>query len=137
MGTEYRFYDYIDADGDGSNVIKNWLNGEAKNAKAGFTLILGNLEASPPPGAQGSFWKKPYAKFMKREWDCFWELRKEVSNVQYRLLCQMINRDVYLVAFGIHKGQNYTTTVSPQTASNRVAQMIENPTRYGREHEYN
>jgi hypothetical protein len=44
---------------------------------------------------------------------------------------------MFLVAHGIHKGQNFITDVSPQTALNRVDQMKNNPGKYRREHEYN
>ncbi|MBN1176652.1 MAG: hypothetical protein JXA51_03120 [Dehalococcoidales bacterium] len=137
MDKEYTFYDYIDADGDGSNVIKEWLNGEAKVAKAYFTQIISHLEVSSPPRTKDTLWKKPYAKYMKHEWAGFWELRKEYRNIQYRILGQMIHRNVYLVAYGIHKDQNFITDVTPQTASARVSQMKSNPTKYGRTHEYN
>ena len=136
MGTEYTFYDYINADGDGTNVIKSWLNGDGKDAKAYFMVKIGHLEASPPPGVTDSVWKDPYTKTMKGKWGGFIELRK-TGGVQYRLIVQMRGRSVYLVACGIHKGQNYKINVSPQTASRRVEQMIDNPTRYRREHEYN
>ena len=136
MGSEYTFYDYIDADGDGSNVIKSWLNGDGKDAKVYFTMIIGQLEASPPPRTADSVWGEPYTKLMKDDWDGFIELRK-TGGVQYRLLAQMQGRSIFLVACGIHKGQKYITDVSPQTASRRVEQMIDNPTRYRREHEYN
>ncbi|MFC1845793.1 hypothetical protein ACFLYM_00060 [Chloroflexota bacterium] len=56
MGNEFTFYDYIDADGSGSNIIWDWLNGDAKEAKAPFNLIIGYLEASPPAGSQDSVW---------------------------------------------------------------------------------
>ena len=135
MGSEYTFYDYVDADGDGSNVIKSWLNGDGKDAKAYFTMIIGNLGASPLSGVTDSVWKDPYTKTMKGEWDGFIELRK-TGSVQYRILAQMRGRSIYLVACGSHKG-HYKTDVSPQTASRRVAQMIDNPTRYRREHEHN
>jgi len=135
MGAEYTFYDYVNADGDGTNVIKRWLNGDGKDAKAHFTMIIKNLEASPPPRTADSVWGEPFTKPMKGDWDGFIELRK-TGSVQYRLLGQKQDRSVYLVAYGIHKGQNYITDVSPQTASRRVKQMIDNPTRYRREHEY-
>ena len=136
MGSEFTFYDYIDADGGGDNVIKNWLNGDGKDAKAYFTTMIGNLEASPPPGVTDSVWGYPYTKVMKGRWKGFIELRK-AGSVQYRLLAQMIDRSVFLVACGIHKGKNYTTDVTPRTALSRVTQMINNPARYRREHEYN
>jgi hypothetical protein len=129
MGREYTFYDYIDADGGGSNVIKNWLNGPGKDAKAHFTNIMPYLESLPPP------WMNKYTTLMRGEWDGFIELRK-TGRVQYRLLGQMIGRDIYLVACGTHKDQYYTTDVTPQTALTRVSQMINNPAKYRRKHEY-
>ncbi|MBF8264658.1 MAG: hypothetical protein HW384_522 [Dehalococcoidia bacterium] len=135
MGSEFTFYDYIDA--NGVNVIRNWLNGDGKPAKMFFTTIIGQLEASPPPGGKDSVWKHPYTWPMKGEWDGFFELRKEASGVQYRLLGQIRNRVVFLVAYGIHKDQYYNTDVTSQTARNRVNQMEDNPAKYRREHGYN
>ena len=57
MGREFTFYDYIDA--NGVNVIRDWLNGDGKPAKAYFTVIIGQLEASPPPGGKDSVWRLP------------------------------------------------------------------------------
>lgn len=135
MGSEFIFYDYVDADGDGSNVIKCWVNGEAKSAKSFFLMVITTLAASSPPRANGTFWTPKYAKMMKGEWRGFWELRK-TGSVQYRLLARIVGRNVFLVACGIHKGQNYTTDVSPQKALVRVHQMQTNPAKYRREHEY-
>ncbi len=136
MGSEYTFYDYIDADGGGANVIKSWLNGDGKDAKAYFMVLIGNLEASPPPGVTDSVWRYPYTKTMKGQWRGFIELRK-TGSVQYRLLSKMQDRSVNLVACGVHRGNNYQTDVTPGTASIRVSQMIGNPAKYRREHEYN
>jgi hypothetical protein len=139
MGSEFTVYDYIDADGDGANVIRSWLNGDGKLAKAYFTMLIPRLETSPPPGSKGSVWGGKHTKFMenKREkWYGFIELRK-LGKVQFRLIGRMQDRSVFLVACGIHKGHNYDTDVSPQTALSRVTQMINNPTRYRRNHEYN
>ena len=127
MGTEYTFYDYIDE--NGNNVIKNWLNGEAKDAKAHFNQVIPHLEATPPP------WSTKYVKRMKYDWKGFIELRK-TGSLQYRLLGQMRNRDVYLVAFGFHKGKYYTTGVAPEIAAVRVSQMIDWSAKYRRKHEY-
>jgi hypothetical protein len=135
MGSEFTFYDYIDADGGGANVIKDWLNGEGKPAKAYFTIMIPQLEASPPPGFTGSSWREPHTKPMKGIWNGFLEIRK-TGKVQYRLLAKMEGRSVFLVGHAIHKDQNYETDVSPATASVRVAQMINNSARYRREHEY-
>ena len=141
MADEFTFYDYIDADGDGTNVISSWLNGEGRDTKAYFAMIMPYLEASSPPHFNDTFWKKPYAELMRNKrgqrWRGFIELRKEIKNVQYRLIGQMQGRNVFLVAHGIHKGQNYITDVSHQTALRRVEQMKNNPAKYRREHEYN
>lgn len=130
MGNEFTFYDYIDADGGGNNIIKCWLNGTGKDAKAHFTLIIPYLESLPPP------WMTKYTKLMEDEWDDFIELRK-TGKVQYRLIGRMVKRNIHLVACGIHKDQYYTTDVTPQKAKARVSQMISDPAKYGREHEYN
>ncbi len=127
MGIEFTFYDYIDE--TGNNIIKNWLNSEAKDAKALFNQVIPHLEATPPP------WSTKYVIRMKYDWKGFIELRK-TGKIQYRLLGQIRNRDVYLVAFGFHKGK-YTTDVAPEIAAVRVSQMIANPAKYRRKHEYN
>ena len=49
MSSEFTFYDYIDADGDGINVIKDWLNGEGKLAKAFFTMIISPTSPNARP----------------------------------------------------------------------------------------
>jgi hypothetical protein len=134
MGIEYTFYDYIDADGSGANIIKDWLNGAGKPAKAHFTNMIGNLEASPPPGFIDSVWHKPFTEVMKGQWDGFIEIKKR-GRIQYRLIAQIQGRNVFLVATGFHMG-SYETDVTPGTAKERVAQMMNNPARYRREHDY-
>ena len=140
MGSEYTFYDYIDADGGGVNVIKKWLDGEGKPAKAYFMNMILNLEASPPPHTLDSVWGKPYTKKMTSKkgenWKGFIEFRK-TGTIQYRIIGQMHGRNVYLVATGIHKGQRFVTDISPKTAIERIEQMIQAPAKYRREHEHN
>jgi len=130
MGSEFTFYDYIDVDAGGANVIKSWLNSDGKAAKAHFTMVIGYLEGSLPAN-----WPIKYVKPMKREWNGFRELRK-TGSVQYRLIGKIVGRTVFLVACGIHKDQYFTTDVTSQTASSRVAKMM-GDARYRREHEYN
>ena len=72
---------------------------------------------------------------MKGNWDGFVEIRKDGS-IQYRLIAYLQDRNVFLVACGFHKDQYYTTDVTPDTASNRVQQMISNPAMYRKEHEF-
>lgn len=134
MGSEFTFYDYFDADGSKVNVINTWLNGDGKPAKAFFTHLIENLEASQPPGSDDTVWKEPYTELLKREWRGFIALRK-TGKVQYRLICRMNNRDVHLVAYGIHKAPHYETDVTPDTALKRAEQMRNDPVRYRREHD--
>ena len=90
MSNVFTFYDYIDA--NGINVIKGWLNGDAKLAKNYFNILIPRL-AAVAPGAEGSAWHYPQTKMLKdkkERWKGFIEIRKE-GNVQYRLLVQMEN----------------------------------------------
>lgn len=130
MGSEFTFYDYVDADGSGENIINGWLNGGGRPVKAHFAMVIRHLEESPPAN-----WPSQYTKPMKHEWGGFRELRK-TGRVQYRLIGKIVQRKVLLVASGIHKDQYYITDVTPQVAAARVRQMISDP-RYRREHDYN
>lgn len=129
MGTEYTFYDYIDADGDGINAINNWLHTDGKDSKAFFDQVILHLEASPPP------WMSKYTKMMHDDWKGFIEVRK-TGSIQYRLIGKMIGRNIYLVACAIHKDQYFYTTVSARLAIERVKQMVVNPSKYRRYHDY-
>lgn len=134
MGSEFTFYDYIDADSSGDNVIKSWFNGEGKDAKAHFNRMIGYLEGSPPASSQDSVWRAPYTWPLHREWRDFIELRKKVKGVQYRLIGKVEDRKVFLITWGVHKG-TWETYITPQTAKERVTQMKNNPEKYRREHD--
>lgn len=127
MSNKFTFYDYIDE--HGNNIIRDWLNGEARDAKVFFNQVIPHLEALPLP------WITKYVKSMKGDWKGFIELRK-TGSIQYRLLGQIRGSEVYLVAYGFHQGK-YKTDVAPEIASVRVSQMITNPAKYRRKHEYN
>jgi len=135
MGKEFTFYDYIDADGDGTNIIKSWLNGAGKPAKARFNRVIGWLENSSPAGSQESVWRAPYVWPLHEEWKGFKEIRKEVDRVQYRLIGKVENRNVFLVTWGYHKGV-WKTDITHQTAKERIAKMNNKPERYRIEHDY-
>jgi len=135
MGSVLTFYDYIDADGSGDNVIRSWLNGPGKDAKAHFNIKIPYLEASPPHGVSGSNWGRPITGYMHDEWKGFVELCDKAKRNQYRILAKVEGREVFLVACGTHSG-TYTTDVTAATAKTRVLQMKADPARYRREHEY-
>ena len=134
MSNEFTFYDYIDADGSGVNIINDWLNGDGKAAKAYFNSMINNLEASPPAGSQDSVWHHPYTWPLHEQWKGFIEIRKKAKRVQYRLIGKIEGRNVFLVTWGYHKG-SWTTASTPQACMDRVAQMQSNPRKYGKEHD--
>jgi hypothetical protein len=135
MGNEFTFYDYFDADGTQTNVIYDWLSSDAKQAKAYFNRMIGYLEASPPAGSEDTFWCFPYTWPLEKPWNDFVEIRKKVKGVQYRLICKVDGRDVFILTWGFHKG-NWKTDITPQTAKDRVTKMKNNPKNYRREHDY-
>lgn len=136
MGAEYTFYDYIDADGDGGNLINNWLNGGGKPAKARYIIVIGNLEASPPRGFTDTVWKHPYVIDLHGEWQSYIEIRVKKDKNQYRLIGKKLDRDVLLVTWGYHDGRGWYTDITPETADIRIDRMIKNPLRYRRKHEF-
>ena len=135
MGTEYTFYDYIDADRDGSNVIKSWLNGDGKSAEGKFFIRIELLEGSPPRGFQDTVWHHPFVDNLKEEWKGFIEIRIQKDEIQYRLIGQKQDRDVLLVTWGYHDGKGWNTDIPPGTAKIRVKNMLEDPLKYRRKHE--
>jgi hypothetical protein len=134
MVKEYTFFDYIDAEKSGTNVILAWLNSDGKPAKARFTFIIKYLGTSSPPGSNGSYWCEPMTKAMKGNWIGFIELRAKINKIQYRLIGKMVNRNFFLVATAFHKG-SYVTNITPKTGDDRVKQMINNPLKYRSEHD--
>jgi len=133
MGSEYTFYDYTD--GNGNNVIRDWLNGGGNPAKARFIMVISLLGASPPSSFKDSVWKPPFAYDLRGSWKDFTEIRAKVNKIQYRLIGRKIDRDVLLVTWGLHNGQGWHTGIPPGTAKIRVNQMVTNPLKYRREHE--
>ena len=135
MGKEHTFYDYIDADGGGSNIIKGWLNDGGSSANANFINRIELLEASPPGGFVDSVWQPPFVIPLRGNWKGFIEIRTRANNNQYRLIGKKDDRDIFLVTWGFHDGKGWRTNVTPTTAQERVTQMMENFAKYGREHE--
>lgn len=134
MGSEFTFYDYIDADSTGANIINDWLNSDGIQAKAHFNSMIRHLEGSRPAGFQYSVWRSPYTWPLHEEWKGFMEIRKKVEGVQYRLIGKVEGRNVFLVTWGFHR-ERWETNITPQTGKDRVAQMKDNPGRYRREHD--
>jgi hypothetical protein len=134
MSSEFIFYDYIDADSTGINIINDWLNGAGNQAKAHFNRMIDYLEASPPAGFQNSYWCSPFTWPLGGKWKGFTEIRKKVKRIQYRLICKVEDRNVFIVTWGFHKG-NWETDITPKTAKDRVAQMKDDPGKYRRFHD--
>jgi len=138
MGSQFTFYDYIDAEGSGTNIIKDWLNSEGKEAKARFNRMISYLEESPPAGYRDSVWCDPYVWPLRNEWKGFKEIRKKVKGVQYRLIGKVVEvkgvRNVYLVTWGYHVGK-WAANITVEEAIDRVNKMNSEPDKYRIEHE--
>lgn len=133
MGREFTFYDYVN--GSGVNIINDWLNGAGKEAKAKFNSIIRWLGESPPAASQDSLWKRPYIWPLHEKWKGFKEIRSNVKGVEYRLICKIEERNVFLVTWGYHKGK-WQTDITVQKANERVDKMKNKLIKYGREHVY-
>ena len=135
MGKQHTFYDYIDAAGGGSNIIKGWLNGGGKAANAIFITRIELLEASPPGDYEDSVWKPPFVIPLKNNWKGFIEIRAKANKKQYRLVGEKIDRNIFLATWGFHDGKGWNIDVTPATAKERVKRMIDN-SEYRKEHEF-
>lgn len=78
MGTEYTFYDYVE---EGENLIRTWLAALPKPVKAKITNWLFHLEATPP-----GKWRRPHVDTLTGDCQGLFEVRAEISGIQYRLL---------------------------------------------------
>lgn len=135
MGSEYTFYDYIDADRTDRNIVNDWLNNEGKEAKQGFNAIIRRLEESPPYTCQDSCWGFPATKPLTGNWDGFTELRKQIKRIQYRLIIKEDHRNVHIVTWGRHN-DDWQTDITSEKANERVEQMKSNPIKYRRNHDF-
>lgn len=136
MGSEFKFFDYFDADGSGTNIIKDWLNGEARLAKMHFDSVIRNLRNSSPTSSQGSVWSSPkYIVHLHNEWKGFIEIKRRAKRIQFRLIGRVEDRTVFLVTWGYHQG-DWAPGITPQKAWERVYQMKNSPAIYRREHDF-
>ena len=130
MGSDFTFYDYLDADTGGENIIHSFLNGQTKRVKAWANSMIRHLEASPL-----STWSEPYTKKLTGEWGGFFEIRKQGKNTRVRLVFKIEKRDVFLVATGFHRSK-WEVSITPNQAMQRVRQMTEHPELYRRPHDH-
>ena len=85
MGSEVTFFDYINSSGE--NKISQWLNSVggsekvSKKVKARFTNTLLHLRGDYPTN-----WKRPYVDTLSAPCQGLFEIRHEISRIQYRLL---------------------------------------------------
>ncbi len=130
MDGGFIFYDYLDADSGGENVIRSFLDRCEKSTKAFLNSMIRHLEASP-----FSTWREPYTKPLDGAWEGFFEIRKQGRKTRARLVFKIENRQVFLVATGFHRSR-WQVDITPAVAKQRVCQMTEHPELYRRRHDF-
>lgn len=132
MGSEWTFYDYVDA--RGVNVISGWLNGHGPRVKAKFVQRVKYLEATPP-----GQWKRPEVAPLAGECTGLFEIRALVANVQRRLLGfynQDRWREATLVVGAVERGGKFEPASTCEVAQHRRHRVEVDPDRHRRLHDY-
>lgn len=124
MGTEFTFFDYIDASGD--NVIRAWLQQQGVKVEAKFDNWIKYLEATP----RGS-WTRPLVDTLSGDCQGLIEIRVGLAKVQYRLLgFHGPNRkEVTLVLGAKEKERRLDPPSACQQALLRRDEILADPTR--------
>ena len=137
MGSQYTFYDYINAQGE--NEILQWLHnvgGRGKNGikfRAAFTERLLGLEGTPQVD-----WSRPPAAVLHGDCAGLYEVRKEIKNVQYRLIgFHGPGEATGTLVFGAREvNDKFVPSNTCQIAQEIKALVLSNPGVYRREHDW-
>ena len=137
MGTQYTFYDYINAQGD--NEILLWLNdvgGRGKDRhklKAQFTRILLHLE-----GASTGEWRRPQFDNLHDECAGLYEIRKEFKNIPYRLIgFHGPGQAAGTLVFGAREiNDQFDPSETCRIAQGIKALVLSDPSTYRRQHDW-
>jgi len=118
MAGYWTFKDYVDS--DGKNVVRSWLNGLPKPAKAKINTTIGFLEAMPRL-------EMPYVRVLKGTCAGLMELRVTSGNVQYRPLCCYGpgEKEVTILFGAVEKGGKFVPLSACSIALMRKAQLSE------------
>ena len=129
MGAEFTFYDFVDD--AGQNVVRLWLDGIPKGAKAKFNNWLRHLEATPP-----GKWKRPQVETLDGKCAGLFEVRVSLSHQQYRILgSHSDDRKPTLLNCFIKPGKKVPEAECDR-AFLRKDQVEANPKRHRVEHDY-
>ena len=131
MGSEFTFYDFIDA--SGKNVIHDWLQEIPKEVKEKFTKRLENLEATPP----GMWTHRLVDTLTDGPCSGLFEVRVRSGTQQYRILgtdTGMQRRRILLHCF--RKPDRGVAPAECQRAKTKMAQFFANSARHKVVHNY-
>ncbi|MDA0768846.1 MAG: hypothetical protein O2821_01320 [Chloroflexi bacterium] len=137
MGSEVTFYDYVNSSGE--NEISQWLRdvgGGGKDSirvKARFTNTLLHLEGDYPTN-----WKRPSVDSLHGSCHGLFEIRHEISRIQYRLIgFHGPDKGTATLIFGAKEvGGNFEPRDTCERAQGVRALVESEPVKYRREHDY-
>ena len=131
MGVEHTFYDYME--GSGRNPVHEWLHSVPKDVRQKFNKWLNYLEATP----MGN-WRHRQAETLKiGECDGLFEIRVQISRIQYRLLgCHGIGDKTPTLLYGFLKKGGLVPQKDCRKAQEIRATIVAEPIKYRVEHNY-
>jgi len=129
MGSEFTFYDFVD--GQGANIVHDWLERIPTGAKQKFNKWLLHLEATPP-----GQWTRPLVDTLDDYCAGLFEVRVALSGQQYRILgSHSADRKPVLLHCFI-KGGKRVPDEECDLANLKKAQVEADPRNHRVEHDY-
>ncbi len=130
MPKEFTFYDYVD-DAE-VNVINTWLTEKRGKVKAQFDNMISNSLSMLPVVE----WNEKQAKNLHADGEGFIELRREILNVQYRLIgfFGTGRKEVTLIGWAIEKDDKFEPRSAIAQAKTARAIVEANPIKNRRIH---
>ena len=112
MGTEFKFYDYVEKE---ENLIHAWLQELPRRVKAKFNKWLLHLEGVGPGG-----WSRPYVDTLTGDCNGLFEIRVQRSRINYRILgCHETGERMPTLLHGFIKADAKVQKADCQTALTR------------------
>ena len=100
MGSQFTFYDFVDAEGE--NVVYAWLHQIPTGAKQKFDRRMEHLEAMPP--GQWGTGSRFVDTLTDRACDGLFEIRVPLNGTQYRILGAHNGREPNLLHCFVKRG---------------------------------